>query len=91
MLSDHYKLLPVDLCDIQRLNDVIALANLDPRYVLGFIFFLPLLNQIGLLHSETWFGILSIQPQQTPSPPHPPLTPKMKNKTPNGLIPLLKE
>ncbi|XP_021755235.1 tRNA wybutosine-synthesizing protein 4-like [Chenopodium quinoa] len=28
--GDHYKLLPVDLRDIQNLNDVIGLANLDP-------------------------------------------------------------
>ncbi|XP_048334727.1 leucine carboxyl methyltransferase 1 homolog [Ziziphus jujuba] len=31
VLSDHYKLLPVDLCDIQQLNGIIALADLDPR------------------------------------------------------------
>uniref|UniRef100_A0A5B7BE94 Leucine carboxyl methyltransferase 1 homolog n=1 Tax=Davidia involucrata TaxID=16924 RepID=A0A5B7BE94_DAVIN len=30
VLSDHYKLLPVDLRDIQKLDDIIALANLDP-------------------------------------------------------------
>ncbi|KAI4354701.1 hypothetical protein L6164_003546 [Bauhinia variegata] len=30
VLSDHYKLLPVDLRDIQKLNDIIALANMDP-------------------------------------------------------------
>lgn len=30
VLGDHYKLLPVDLRDIQKLDDVIALANLDP-------------------------------------------------------------
>nr|XP_009796079.1 PREDICTED: tRNA wybutosine-synthesizing protein 4 isoform X2 [Nicotiana sylvestris] len=29
--SDHYKLLPVDLRNIDNLNDVIARANLDPR------------------------------------------------------------
>ncbi|XVF79766.1 hypothetical protein PTKIN_Ptkin15bG0016000 [Pterospermum kingtungense] len=28
--SDHYKLLPVDLRDIQKLDDVISLANMDP-------------------------------------------------------------
>uniref|UniRef100_A0A803LIE9 Leucine carboxyl methyltransferase 1 homolog n=1 Tax=Chenopodium quinoa TaxID=63459 RepID=A0A803LIE9_CHEQI len=28
--GDHYKLLPVDLRDIQNLNDIIGLANLDP-------------------------------------------------------------
>ncbi|KAH9627485.1 hypothetical protein KSS87_006176 [Heliosperma pusillum] len=28
--GDHYKLLPVDLRDIQNLNETIALANLDP-------------------------------------------------------------
>lgn len=33
VLSDHYKLLPVDLRDIQKLDDVIAMANMDPRYV----------------------------------------------------------
>ncbi|KAL5571690.1 hypothetical protein UlMin_021287 [Ulmus minor] len=30
VLSDHYKLLPVDLCDIQKLNDIITLAEMDP-------------------------------------------------------------
>ena len=34
MLSDHYKLLPVDLRDINKLNDIIALADMDPRYVI---------------------------------------------------------
>ncbi|XP_018632958.1 leucine carboxyl methyltransferase 1 homolog isoform X2 [Nicotiana tomentosiformis] len=29
--SDHYKLLPVDLRNIDNLNDIIARANLDPR------------------------------------------------------------
>lgn len=33
MLGDHYKMLPVDLRDIQRLDVVIALADMDPRYV----------------------------------------------------------
>ena len=33
VLSDHYKLLPVDLRDIQKLDEVIAMANMDPRYV----------------------------------------------------------
>ncbi|CAA6672462.1 unnamed protein product [Spirodela intermedia] len=30
VLSDHYKLLPIDLRDIQKLDDVISLAQLDP-------------------------------------------------------------
>ncbi|GAB4861976.1 Leucine carboxyl methyltransferase 1 [Ancistrocladus abbreviatus] len=30
VLGDNYKLLPVDLRDIQKLGDVMALANLDP-------------------------------------------------------------
>ncbi|KAK9017810.1 hypothetical protein V6N11_000811 [Hibiscus sabdariffa] len=30
VLSDHYKLLPVDLRDIPKLDDVISLANMDP-------------------------------------------------------------
>ncbi|XP_058086782.1 leucine carboxyl methyltransferase 1 homolog isoform X3 [Magnolia sinica] len=30
VLSDHYKLLPVDLREIQKLDNVIALAELDP-------------------------------------------------------------
>ncbi|RVW32258.1 Leucine carboxyl methyltransferase 1 [Vitis vinifera] len=30
VLSDHYKLLPADLRDIQKLDDVIAMANMDP-------------------------------------------------------------
>ena len=33
VLSDHYKLLPADLRDIQKLDDVIAMANMDLRYV----------------------------------------------------------
>lgn len=32
MLSDHYKLLSVDLRDIQKLDDIIALAGMNPRY-----------------------------------------------------------
>ncbi|KAG9160674.1 hypothetical protein Leryth_017466 [Lithospermum erythrorhizon] len=30
VLSEHYKLLPVDLRDIKKLDDIINLANLDP-------------------------------------------------------------
>lgn len=30
--GDHYKLLPVDLRDIQQLDDMISLADMDPRY-----------------------------------------------------------
>ncbi|KAL9681567.1 hypothetical protein QQ045_013352 [Rhodiola kirilowii] len=30
VLSDSYKLLPVDLCDIPKLDEVIARANMDP-------------------------------------------------------------
>ncbi|KAK3024855.1 hypothetical protein RJ639_042878 [Escallonia herrerae] len=30
VLGDHYKLLPVDLRDIQKLDDMISLAELDP-------------------------------------------------------------
>ncbi|KAM7261220.1 hypothetical protein ACFE04_026695 [Oxalis oulophora] len=30
VLSDNYKLLPVDLRDIQKLDDIITLANMDP-------------------------------------------------------------
>ncbi|GLT84305.1 hypothetical protein SLE2022_025410 [Rubroshorea leprosula] len=30
VLSDHYKLLPADLRNIQKLDDVISLANMDP-------------------------------------------------------------
>lgn len=33
VLGDNYKLLPVDLRDIQMLNEVINLANMDPRLV----------------------------------------------------------
>lgn len=32
VFSDHYKLLPVDLRDIPKLNDIITLAGMDPRY-----------------------------------------------------------
>lgn len=31
VLSDHYKLLSVDLRDIQKLDDIIALAGMNPR------------------------------------------------------------
>lgn len=34
MLGDHYKLLPVDLRDIDKLDHILKLADLDPRYVL---------------------------------------------------------
>ncbi|KAL2511546.1 Leucine carboxyl methyltransferase [Abeliophyllum distichum] len=30
VLSDHYKLLPVDLRDLQKLDDIVTLANIDP-------------------------------------------------------------
>jgi tRNA wybutosine-synthesizing protein 4 len=39
VLGDHYKLLPIDLRDIQKLDDVIALADMDPRFS-QFPFFL---------------------------------------------------
>lgn len=35
MLSDRYKLLPIDLRDVQKLDDIIALADMDPRYADG--------------------------------------------------------
>ncbi|KAK8630382.1 hypothetical protein V6N13_079178 [Hibiscus sabdariffa] len=35
VLSDHYKLLPVDLRNIPKLDDVILLANMDPRYFMN--------------------------------------------------------
>ncbi|XP_031277598.1 leucine carboxyl methyltransferase 1 homolog [Pistacia vera] len=38
VLSDHYKLLPVDLRDIQKLDDVITLANMDlslPTFIIA--------------------------------------------------------
>lgn len=37
--SDHYKLLPVDLRNIDNLNDIIARANLDPRFVIASLLF----------------------------------------------------
>ncbi|MQM07653.1 hypothetical protein Taro_040492 [Colocasia esculenta] len=37
VLSDHYKLLPVDLRDIQNLDAVICLAQLDPRETLSLL------------------------------------------------------
>ncbi|XP_022843560.1 tRNA wybutosine-synthesizing protein 4 isoform X2 [Olea europaea var. sylvestris] len=30
VLSEHYKLLPVDLRDLQKLDDIVTLANIDP-------------------------------------------------------------
>lgn len=36
VLGDHYKLIPVDLRDLQKLGDIISLANMDPRYVSKF-------------------------------------------------------
>lgn len=41
VLSDHYKLIPADLRDVQRLSDIITRADMDPRYVLGVILSLP--------------------------------------------------
>lgn len=32
VISDDYKLLPVDLRDIKRLDDIIAFVDVDPRY-----------------------------------------------------------
>jgi hypothetical protein len=33
VLGDHYKLLPIDLCDIQKLDNIIALAIWIPGLV----------------------------------------------------------
>src|ERR1044072_3085291 len=33
VLSTHYKLVPADLRDVQQLNDIITLADMDPKYV----------------------------------------------------------
>lgn len=33
VLSAHYKLVPADLRDVQQLNDIITLADMDPKYV----------------------------------------------------------
>lgn len=37
VLGDHYKLLPVDLRDIGKLDDLIAYAKMDPRCVHEFL------------------------------------------------------
>ena len=42
VLSDHYKLIPADLREVQRLSDIITRADMDPRYVLGVILSLSL-------------------------------------------------
>lgn len=31
VIGDHYKLLPIDLRDIQKLDDIVSLAGMDPR------------------------------------------------------------
>jgi len=33
-LSNHYKLLPVDLRDVKQLDTILSLAQLDPRYMM---------------------------------------------------------
>jgi len=35
VISAQYKLVPADLRDVQQLNDIISVAAMDPRYVLG--------------------------------------------------------
>lgn len=55
VISEHYKLLPVDLRDIPKLDDIISLANIDPRYareVLTDIVCFFLDDDTGLLHSH---------------------------------------
>ncbi|KAL3615527.1 Leucine carboxyl methyltransferase 1 [Castilleja foliolosa] len=37
VLGDHYKLLPVDLRDIKKLDDIISLASIDPKCVLIYL------------------------------------------------------
>lgn len=34
VISDNYKLLPIDLRDVESLNELIS-AHMDPRYVLN--------------------------------------------------------
>lgn len=54
VISEHYKLLPVDLRDIPKLDDIISLANIDPRYaceVLITIVCFFIVDDIGHLHS----------------------------------------
>lgn len=46
VISDDYKLLPVDLRDIKRLDDIIAFVDMDPRYE----------HVIIWLHTEFTFG-----------------------------------
>lgn len=38
MLSDHYKLIPVDLRDVEQLDAILRLAKLDPRFVMKYFF-----------------------------------------------------
>ncbi|KAL3624525.1 Leucine carboxyl methyltransferase 1 [Castilleja foliolosa] len=37
VLGEHYKLLPVDLRDIKKLDDIISLASIDPKCVLIYL------------------------------------------------------
>lgn len=34
VLSNHYKLLPVDLRDVKQLDAMLTLAQMDPRYAM---------------------------------------------------------
>lgn len=42
VISEQYKLFPVDLRDLKKLDDVITSANMDPRYQPGLIIFFSL-------------------------------------------------
>lgn len=35
VVSAQYKLVPADLRDAKQLSDIITIADMDPRYVLG--------------------------------------------------------
>lgn len=50
VLGDHYKLLPVDLRNIPKLDDIISLANMDPRYVNWFILYIPVISNIQYIY-----------------------------------------
>jgi len=46
VVSAQYKLVPADLRDVQQLNDIISVAAMDPRYVLGVSSIFASLSQL---------------------------------------------
>ncbi|PQM40053.1 tRNA wybutosine-synthesizing protein 4 [Prunus yedoensis var. nudiflora] len=61
VLSDHYKLLPIDLRNIQQLDDVIALAGMDrslPTFIIAecVLIYLDPDSSRAIIHPDDAFG-----------------------------------